>query len=300
MTPLDGPDAPLAARVIRRIGMGPRRVIGIYHEGETGGRIAAIDKRTDRDWLVAPGDRAGAREGELVEAEQIGEPRAHGLPRARITARLGDPAAPKSVSLIAIHEHGIPDEFPEAALAEAEAARPLPLGEREDLRALPFVTIDPSDARDHDDAVFAHPDDDPTNPGGHVVWVAIADVAAYVRPGSALDREARRRGNSTYFPDRVVPMLPDRALRRPLLARRRRRPPGHRRPPHPRRRRPRPRPPLHPRADPLRRHPHLLPGAGRRRRPPRRHDRPPPRQPSSPRSGPPGRPPTRPATSASR
>ena len=86
----------------------------------------------------------------------------------------------------------------------------MPLGEREDLRALPFVTIDPSDARDHDDAVFAHPDDDPANPGGHVVWVAIADVAAYVRPGTALDREARRRGNSTYFPDRVVPMLPDR------------------------------------------------------------------------------------------
>ena len=115
------------------------------------------------------------------------------------------------MSLIAIHEHGIPDAFPEDALAEAEAARPVSgLGKREDLRDLPFVTIDPSDARDHDDAVFAHPDDDPDNPGGHVVWVAIADVAHYVRPGSALDREARRRGNSTYFPDRVVPMLPDR------------------------------------------------------------------------------------------
>lgn len=210
MTAREAPDAPLAARVIRRIGMGPRRVIGIYHEGESGGRIAAIDKRTDRDWQVAAGDRAGAREGELVEAEQIGAPRAHGLPRARVVARLGDPSAPKSVSLIAIHEHGIPDEFPENVLAEAEAARPMPLGEREDLRALPFVTIDPSDARDHDDAVHAHPDDDPKNPGGFVVWVAIADVAAYVRPGSALDREARRRGNSTYFPDRVVPMLPDR------------------------------------------------------------------------------------------
>ena len=93
--------------------------------------------------------------------------------------------------------------------AEAAGAKPLPLGRREDLRELPFVTIDPSDARDHDDAVFAHPDDDAKNPGGHVVWVAIADVAAYVPPGSALDREARRRGNSTYFPDRVVPMLPE-------------------------------------------------------------------------------------------
>ena len=273
MTPLDDPAAPLAARVIRRIGMGPRRVIGIYHEGESGGRIAAIDKRTDRDWQVAPGDRAQAREGELVEAEQIGAARAHGLPRARIVARLGDPSAPKSVSLIAIHEHGIPDEFPEDVLAEAEAARPLPLGQREDLRALPFVTIDPSDARDHDDAVHAHPDDDPANPGGHVVWVAIADVAAYVRPGTALDREARRRGNSTYFPDRVVPMLPDRlsgdlcslvdGADRPCLAVRlvldadgQKR--GHR---------------FARGADPLRRHPLLCPGPGRRRRPPRRRDR---------------------------
>ena len=210
MTALDTPDASLAARVIRRIGMGPKRVIGIFHEAEGGGRIAAIDKRADRDWLVAAADRAAAREGELVEAEELGTSRGHGLPRARVVTRLGDPSAPRSVSLIAIHEHGIPDEFPEAALAEAEAAAPLPLGRREDLRALPLVTIDPSDARDHDDAVFAHPDDDPANPGGHVVWVAIADVAAYVRPGSARDREARRRGNSTYFPDRVVPMLPDR------------------------------------------------------------------------------------------
>jgi ribonuclease R len=210
MTVLDAPDAPLAARVIRRIGMGPRRIIGIYHDGEEGGRIASIDKRTDRDWLVARGDRAGAREGELVEAEETGERRAWGLPRARVVARLGDPSAPRSISLIAIHEHGIPDEFPDAALAEAEAARPLPLDKREDLRALPFVTIDPSDARDHDDAVYALADDNPRNPGGHVVWVAIADVAAYVQPGSALDREARRRGNSTYFPDRVVPMLPER------------------------------------------------------------------------------------------
>ncbi|MER2507463.1 MAG: ribonuclease R, partial [Amaricoccus sp.] len=199
----------LTARVIRRIGMGPSRVIGIYHESESGGRVAAIDKKIDRDWRVEPGDRGGAREGELVEAEQVGSPRGHGLPRARIIARLGDPSAPKAVSLIAIHEHGIPDDFPDAALAEAEAARPVALGRREDLRALPLVTIDPEDARDHDDAVCAQGDDDPANPGGHVVWVAIADVAHYVTPGSALDREARRRGNSTYFPDRVVPMLPE-------------------------------------------------------------------------------------------
>ena len=165
--------------------------------------------------------------------------RAHGLPRARVIARLGDPSAPKAVSLIAIHEHGIPDEFPDAALAEAEAAQPVPLGAREDLRALPLVTIDPSDARDHDDAVFAAPDDDPANPGGHVVWVAIADVA-HLRPPR---QRARPRGP----PPRQLDLLPRprrpdaarAALRRPLLADRRRRPPLHRRPPDARRRRPR-------------------------------------------------------------
>jgi ribonuclease R len=123
--------------------------------------------------------------------------------------RLGDPSAAKAVSLIAIHENGIPVDFPEEALEEADKAKPVTLGKREDLRDLPLITIDPVDARDHDDAVCALPDDDEANPGGHVVWVAIADVAHYVRPESALDREARRRGNSTYFPDRVVPMLPE-------------------------------------------------------------------------------------------
>ncbi|MEM8569307.1 MAG: ribonuclease R [Pseudomonadota bacterium] len=205
----EDPEVPLAAKVMRRIGMGPRRVIGIFHSTSEGGRIAAIDKRTTRDWLVPPGQTAGAKDGELVEAEQSGPSRAHLGPRARIIERLGDPGAPRSVSLIAIHEHGIPDTFPNAALAEAEAAQPTGLADREDLRALPLVTIDPEDARDHDDAVCAAPDEDPENPGGFVVWVAIADVAHYVRPGSALDREALRRGNTTYFPDRVVPMLPE-------------------------------------------------------------------------------------------
>ena len=133
-----------------------------------------------------------------------------GLPRARIVERLGDPSAPKAVSLIAIHQHGIPDQFPDQVMAEADAAKPIGLKGREDLRDLPLITIDPVDARDRDDACFAEADTDPDNPGGHVIWVAIADVAAYVRPGTALDREARKRGNSSYFPDRVVPMLPDR------------------------------------------------------------------------------------------
>lgn len=194
-------------RVIRKIGSGPMKVVGIYRHGVESGRIVPVDKKADTEHLIAPGDRNGARDGELVEAERVGPKNRLGLPRARITERLGDPSAPKSVSLIAIHEHGIPDAFPENTVKEALRARPVALGQREDMRDLPLITIDPSDARDHDDAVCAMPD--PDNAGGHVVWVAIADVAHYVTPGSALDQEARRRGNSTYFPDRVVPMLPD-------------------------------------------------------------------------------------------
>ena len=152
----------------------------------------------------------GAKDGELVEAEQSGPKDSMGLPRARIVTRLGDPSQPKAVSLIAIHQHGLRDDFPDEAIAEADDMHPAPLGDREDLTAMPLVTIDPSDARDHDDAVFAEPDPDKKNEGGHILWVAIADVAHYVTPGSALDREAWARGNSTYFPDRVVPMLPDR------------------------------------------------------------------------------------------
>ncbi|MGR3540125.1 MAG: ribonuclease R [Hasllibacter sp.] len=205
---LDGADTDYDARIIRRIGTNPRRVMGIFRKGAEGGRIVPIDKGEGRDWRVREGDSAGARDGELVEAEQSG-PKRMGLPQARVTDRLGDPSAPRAVSLIAIHQHGIPDAFPDEAVAEADAAEPVDLGDREDLRDLPLLTIDPADARDHDDAVWATPDDDPGNPNGHVLWVAIADVAHYVRPGIALDREARRRGNSTYFPDRVVPMLPD-------------------------------------------------------------------------------------------
>ncbi|WP_264211919.1 ribonuclease R [Leisingera thetidis] len=198
------------ARLIRRIGSNPKRVLGIFRTGSEGGRIVPIDKAASTEWMVAPDAINDARDGELVEAEQAGPKGRMGLPRARIVERLGDPAAPKAVSLIAIHQHGIPDQFPDKVMAEADAAKPMGLKGREDLRELPLVTIDPADARDHDDACYAHADDDPRNPGGHVIWVAIADVAAYVRSGSALDREARKRGNSSYFPDRVVPMLPDR------------------------------------------------------------------------------------------
>ncbi|MCV2872325.1 ribonuclease R [Defluviimonas sp. WL0050] len=205
-----GEDYQYEARLIRKIGANPHKVIGIFRKATEGGRIVPIDKGSEKEWLVAADATQGAKDGELVEAEQAGPKGRMGLPKARIIERLGDPSAPKAVSLIAIHQHGIPDDFPDAVIEEADAMKPAPLGDREDLRHLPFITIDPADARDHDDACYAHPDEDPKNEGGHIVWVAIADVAHYVTPGSALDREARHRGNSTYFPDRVVPMLPDR------------------------------------------------------------------------------------------
>ena len=210
MTEVTADDHAYEARLIRRIGQSARRILGVFRKGAEGGRVVPIDKGADKEWMVPAGATEGAKDGELVEAQQSGPKVRMGLPKARIVARLGDPTAPRAVSLIAIHQHGIPDDFPDEVIAEADAMKPAGLKGREDLRNLPLVTIDPADARDHDDAVWAHADDSPGNPGGFVIWVAIADVAHYVRPGSALDREARRRGNSSYFPDRVVPMLPDR------------------------------------------------------------------------------------------
>ncbi|MEZ5777464.1 MAG: ribonuclease R [Paracoccaceae bacterium] len=207
---IGGEDHHYEARLIRKIGTNPHKILGVFRKSAEGGRILPIDKGADKEWTVAAGATLDARDGELVEAEQAGPKGRMGLPKARIIERLGDPSAPKAVSLIAIHQHGIPDDFPDAVIEATDKMKPASIADREDLRHLPFVTIDPADARDHDDACYAHADDDPKNEGGHIVWVAIADVAHYVTPGSAVDREARHRGNSTYFPDRVVPMLPDR------------------------------------------------------------------------------------------
>jgi ribonuclease R len=205
---VDLDDYQYEARLIRKLGGSRIKVLGIYRKGPEGGRILPIDKGADKEWRV-PADQDGdARNGELVEGELLPGKRL-GLPMARVISRLGDPSGARAVSLIAIHQHGIPDDFPAEVLADADRARPADLGKRTDLRDLPLCTIDPIDARDRDDAVHAAPDDETGNPGGHVLWVAIADVSHYVRPGATLDREARRRGNSTYFPDRVVPMLPD-------------------------------------------------------------------------------------------
>ena len=178
-----------------------------------GGRVMPIDKKSlGREILIPPGAEGDAVEGDLV-AVALHRKNRLGLIEGRITERIGSIATEKAVSLIAIHTHQIPHVFPATALAESEQARPATLagpGKREDWRHIPLLTIDPADAKDHDDAVHAVADPDPANPGGFVVTVAIADVAAYVHEGSAMDREARLRGNSVYFPDRVVPMLPER------------------------------------------------------------------------------------------
>ncbi|QJB68273.1 ribonuclease R [Parasphingorhabdus halotolerans] len=168
--------------------------------------LKPVDRKIRRSTPIS--DLGEAKSGDLVRAEPHGR---GSQIQARVKEVLGDPFAPKSFSLIAIGKFEIPDVFPDNVLAEAEQATKLELGteKREDLRHLPIVAIDPADARDHDDAIWATPDDDPDNKGGYKALIAIADVSYYVRTGSALDREAYKRGNSVYFPDRVVPMLPE-------------------------------------------------------------------------------------------
>jgi ribonuclease R len=197
------------ATIIKRLGASAHKVLGVYREGERGGRVVPVDRKTRNEFIIDPRDRGGAKPNELVLCEPL-TGRATGTLRAKVLERLGNMDDPKSISLIAIHAHGIPTEFPKEALDEAERAQPTDPHGRTDLRKFSLLTIDPEDARDHDDAVWASPDEDPSNKGGHIVIVAIADVAQYVTPSSALDREAFKRGNSAYFPDRVVPMLPER------------------------------------------------------------------------------------------
>ena len=207
--PLDE-ESPHTARVIKKLEKRRAAILGVIRRMDDGGyRLEPVDRKQSE--LIVDKDQLGdASIGDLVEVEVTKSGR-YGLPRAAVTQRIGSFASEKAVSMIAIHANAIPHVFPEAVLSEAEAATPVaPGGKREDWRKLPLVTIDPPDAKDHDDAVHAEPDPDVGNPGGHVLTVAIADVAHYVRPGSALDREALKRGNSVYFPDRVVPMLPER------------------------------------------------------------------------------------------
>jgi ribonuclease R len=194
------------ARIIRALGGAPDRVLGVYRHGRDGGRLEPTDRKLRTEFLIAAHDSGGAQPGEIVLVE-LHPSGGLGQPAARVVERLGDSADPRSFSLIAIHSHGIPTAFTPDALALAERARPVSLGAREDLRRLPLVTIDGADARDFDDAVWAEPD--PEREGGWHAVVAIADVAWYVRPEDTLDHVAQERGNSVYFPDRVVPMLPE-------------------------------------------------------------------------------------------
>ena len=193
-----------AAHPMKKLLRSAELVLGVVRKEGERFWLSPVDKKERRE--LAIGDLKDAEPGDLVLCEVSGRP-----PRvtARVNAILGDPFAPRSFSLIAIHKHGLRHEFRQEAIDEAHQVAKQPIGEREDLTHLPIVAIDPADARDHDDAIWAAPDDDEDNRGGWKAIVAIADVSFYVRPGSELDREARARGNSVYFPDRVVPMLPE-------------------------------------------------------------------------------------------
>ena len=206
-----GPEASHVARVIKVLEKKQGAILGIFRKRD-GDRLPYLEPidRKQRELDVDPSDLKEADDGDLVSV-QVSRSGRYGHPRASIVERFGSMNSEKAVSEIALHSHGIPHVFPAAVEAQAEAAKPLEtLGKREDWRQIPLITIDPPDAKDHDDAVFAEPDDNPDNQGGHIVYVAIADVAYYVTPGSPMDREANIRGNSVYFPDRVIPMLPER------------------------------------------------------------------------------------------
>lgn len=208
----------LEARVVKRLGQSAHRILGVYRaHRETravkfgGGRVEPADRKARHDLIIDAANVGEAKDGDLVfvELDTSRRERAHGPKFGRIKEIIGRESDPRAASILAMHTHGIHPGFTEDEERQAREARPASLKGRVDLRKLPLITIDPEDARDHDDAVYAQPDDDPKNKGGWRVWVAIADVAHYVTPGSPLDRGALKRGNSTYFPDRVAPMLPE-------------------------------------------------------------------------------------------
>jgi ribonuclease R len=200
-------DGDYEARVIRAIAAAPEQILGVFGIVNGQGRLSPTDKRSKGEYVIDQRDTLDAQPGDLVRAEPL-PGRKLGLRRARIVERVpgGEGGAP---SMIAIADYGLPTRFSAQAEKLAKAAGPAPAKGREDLRKLPLVTIDGADARDFDDAVWAEPDPDRNNPGGWHLLVAIADVSWYVRPGDALDVCAYERGNSVYFPDRVVPMLPE-------------------------------------------------------------------------------------------
>ncbi|MEZ5891570.1 MAG: ribonuclease R [Parvularculaceae bacterium] len=197
------------ADIIKAIGKGAHRFLAVFRKRRKGGVADPVERRARDNFTIDEGDEGGAKDGDLVWIETK-NPRGYGPKKARVRQITGHIDDKHAYSTIALANHGIPQEFPPSVVDEAEKAKLPALGDRKDLRLTPLVTIDPADAKDHDDAVFAAPDDDPANEGGWRVTVAIADVSFFVKPDSALDREAVKRGNSTYLPDRVVPMLPER------------------------------------------------------------------------------------------
>ena len=200
----------MEARLIKRLGSSAHKILGVIRKSRRETRVEPVDRKSKESLLIPEALAGDLRDGDLVLAQVGLSEQRYGPKHGKILEIVGREDQPRAASLIAIHSHGIPTGFTADAEAEAEAAKPPTLSGREDLRDLPLITIDPADARDHDDAVFAEPDTDANNEGGWIVWVAIADVAAYVRSGTALGREAREKANSVYFPDRVEPMLPER------------------------------------------------------------------------------------------
>lgn len=197
------------ARVVKIIDKQRNASLGVIRMMPEGGaRLMPIDRRGE-EMQISASDLGDAKDGDLIEADVLRGNR-FGLTRAKVLSVVGSVASEKAISMIAIYSHGIPHIFPKSVLDEAESAGAASMSKREDWRHVPLVTIDPADAKDHDDAVYAELDPSPDNPDGIIVTVAIADVSYYVRTGSQLDREALKRGNSVYFPDRVVPMLPER------------------------------------------------------------------------------------------
>lgn len=210
-------DGEFIARVVKRLGQSAHRILGVYRANKDprarfrGGRVEPADRKARHDLIIEANNVGDAKDGDLVFAElRVSTRDRAGGPKFGIVKEvIGRESDPRAASILAMHTHGISEGFSEEEEAQAKAAQKPTLKGRTDLRDVPLITIDPEDARDHDDAVYAQPDTDEKNAGGWRVWVAIADVSAYVTPGSALDRGAWRRGNSTYFPDRVAPMLPE-------------------------------------------------------------------------------------------
>lgn len=191
------------AHVIRRLDDPRGQVMGLVIQQKRGFILQPTEKRAKHNFDIVQEDLKGAKDGDLAVGE-IQPSRGLHNKKVRIIEVIGSVDDPKAISLIALHEAGLVEKFPLSVIEETKDMKVPDLKGREDLRDIPLVTIDGIDARDFDDAVFAEKE----GSGYHLV-VAIADVAFYVRPYSALDKEALRRGNSTYFPDRVVPMLPE-------------------------------------------------------------------------------------------